>query len=269
MWLSNPINPSKYKIIRRFDLIVAIAKVMRGCHFYYVDSNRHAIYGIAETGSSIREVIIPQSIEVSSSFIFRLDGIDKDILSTYVDFVILDDLPWAMFPLIKRDEFINYYPLFKPTTVGGSVWTVINLHNRLEVEFLDLYGVDSPKSVYLRQVISLVESFIASRCMLSSSIIFDNMDRDLTVRKVFSSKASMGEEYLSLKFEEKSYGMFIFKNLFTLNKSDKLRIYISDRIDVPNVFEACFQVTHSNNPIKFIIPGVFVENTYGTFLRIE
>lgn len=268
MWLSHPINPSKYQIVRRFDLIVAVAKVMRGCHFYYVSASTHCLYGVAENNSMIREVALPRNMEISTSFIFRLDTIDKDILSTYVDFALLDDMPWALFPLIKYEEFEDYQPMFKPIT-EYKVWTVINKRSKLEVEFLDLYGVDGVKSVSLRAVQTLVNSFLLSRNLLSGvEYRFPHMERHLTVQNVFSSKASMGEKYLHLQYDDKRYGIYLFKNLFTFNKNDGLTITIRDRVDFGNLFEARFTVTHDKNPIKFIVDGDFVENTYATFIKL-
>ena len=268
MWLSHPINPSKYQIVRRFDLIVAIAKVMRGCHFYYVSAPTHRLYGIAENGAMIREVVLPGNMEVSTSFIFRLDTIDKDILSTYVDFALLDDMPWALFPLIKYEEFEDYQPMFKPVT-EYKLWTVTNKRSRLEVEFLDLYGVDGVKSVGLRATQTLIDGFMASRGLLSEmEYRFPNMERHLTVQNVFSSKASMGERYLHLQYDDRKYGIYLFKNLFTFNKNDGLTIGIRDRIDNPNLFEARFTVKHDKNPIKFIIDGDFIENTHATFVKL-
>ena len=268
MWLSNPINPSKYKIIRRFDLIVAIAKVMRGCHFYYVSSQSHCLYGLAEGSTTIRVVPIPQSIEVNASFIFRIETMDKDIISKYVDFALLDDIQWALFPLIKHDEFCNYLPFFKPVT-EYKLWTVIDVRNRQEVEFLDLYGIEGVKSTYLRDTLQLVYDFERTRPLVGPGIVFDHMERSPIIQQVFSAKASMGERFLPLYFNNQKYGMYIYKNLFTFNKNDLLTITVSDRMDYYGIFEACFTVVHDKNPIKFVIEDQFIEMTYGTFLRVK
>lgn len=241
---------------------------MRGCHFYYVDAMSHAIYGMAEESAIIREVKLPSNIEVNASFIFRIDTLDMDIVNTYIDFAMLDDIKWALFPLIKCDEFKDYKPMFKPVT-EYKLWTVISSASRLEVEFLDLYGVDGVKETYLRNTLELINGFFASRQMLSSiPIQFRNMDRSPIVREVFTSKASMGTKYLPLYFDSKRYGIFLFKNLFTLNKNDNLTIIIRDRVDQPELFEACFSVVHEKNSIKFIINGDFIENTYATFVNV-
>ena len=267
MWLPNQINPFKYHIVRRFDLIVAIAKVMRGCHFYYVSAPTHSLLGITDGSSTIREVPIPQNIEVSVSFLFRVDTVDKDILSTYVDFALLDDVQWALFPLIKHDEFVDYAPLFKPVT-EYKLWTVINKRTRQEIEFLDLYGVEGVKTTHLREVNELIEGYMLTRNRLSPTILtFSHMERNTVIRNVFSSKASMGEKYVHLSYGDKDYSFFLSKALFTFNKNDALTIYATDRIDIPNVFELCFEVKHDKNPIKFVIDGDFIERTHATFIR--
>ena len=268
MWLSHPINPSKYKIVRRFDLIVAIAKVMRGCHFYYVSAPNHAIYGITEDSSTIREVLIPPNLEVTASFMFRVDTVDKDILNKYVDFALLDDIPWALFPLIKHDEFCDYSPLFKPVT-EYKLWTVINIRTRLEIEFLDLYGVEGIKTTHFAEVQRLLSGFLATRICIGPPKVFTHMERHLILRDVFSSKASMGEQYLPLKYIDRDYSIFLSKTLFTFNKNDLLTVTVRDRLDQPQLFEICFSVTHDKNPIKFVIDGDFIENTYATFVRIK
>ena len=66
-----------------------------------------------------------------------------------------------------------------------------------------------------------------------------------------------------------SYGLYIYKNLFTFNKNDRLDITVYDRMDYYGVFEASFDVIHDKNPIKFVFDGDFGEITYGTFLRVK
>lgn len=268
MWLSHPINPSKYQIVRRFDLIVAIAKVMRGCHFYYVSAPTHSLYGITENSSTMREIKLPPNMEVTTSFLFRLDTIDKDILATYVDFALLDDIPWALFPLIKYDEFCDYEPLFKPVT-EYKLWTVINKRSKLEVEFLDLYGIEGTKTIHLRDVNELLHSFFVSRHLLSpTKLVFPHMERHVIIQQVFSSKASMGEQYLPLQYDLQKYGIFIFKNLFTLNKNDILTLSVRDRLDCDKLFEVDFKVVHDKNPVRFVLSEDFIEHTYATFIKV-
>ena len=268
MWLANPINPSKYKIVRRFDLIVAIAKVMRGCHFYYVSARTHALYGIAEQSTTVRVVPIPDYIEVNASFIFRIETMDKDVIAKYVDFVLLDDMQWALLPLIKSGEFEYYTPFFKPVS-EYQLWTIIDIRNRQEVEFLDLYGVEGSKTTYLRDALQVVESFEATRGLSRPVATFTHMERSPIIKQVFSSRAAMGEKFLPLYFDNRSYGLYIYKNLFTFNKNDRLDITVYDRMDCYGVFEASFDVIHDKNPIKFVFDGDFGEITYGTFLRVK
>lgn len=268
MWLLNPINPFKYKVVRRFDQLVAIAKVLRGCHFYYVSSLDHCMYGIAEGSSTIRKFFIPLNIDVTASFMFRLDTLDLDIIGNYIDFAILDDMPWAMLPLIKRDEFPEYQPLFKPVT-EYKLWTIIDRRSKQEIEFLDLYGVEGVKSIFYPNAQQVVADYMAARRKVSpQEIIFENMHRSPIVKDVFSMKASMGERFLPLRFNDRSYGFYLYKNLFTFNKNDGLTIKVRDRLDFYNVFEAEFIVRHDKNPIKFI-SNDFEETTIGTFIRVN
>lgn len=268
MWLAHPINPSKFRVVRRFDLLVQVAKVMRGCHFYYVSEANHAIYGVSEEAYAVRELFLPQSIPVSTSFIFRLDTVNLDIVSKYVDFAIFDDMPWALIPLVNRDEVDHYVPKFKPVT-DIQLWTIKDIKTNMEVEFVDLYAPETKKEVTLRPVMDLLNSFFASRQFLSDDhVYFPNMHENEIVQNVFRNKAAMGEKYLPLHSGDKFYGFFLFKNLFILNLNDKLDIVIHDRMDYSNLFDVKFTVFHKNNPVKYILDDMpFTENTYAAFVR--
>ena len=266
MWLAHPINPSNYRIVRRFDLLVQIAKIMRGCHFYYVSQENHAIYGVSEEAYAIRELLLPESIPVSTSFIFRLDTVNLDIVSKYVDFAIFDDMPWALIPLVYKDDISEYYPKFKPVS-DLQLWTIMNKKTKEEVDFVDLYAPETKKEIPLTPVMDLINSFFFSRrCLSQEHYYFPNMHENQIVQDVFRSKASMGEKYLTLRAEDKFYGFFLFKNLFVLNLNDKLDIVIHDRIDYPQLFDVKFVVLHKNNPLRHLLDN-FTENTYAAFVK--
>ena len=268
MWLSNQINLSKYHIIQRFDLIVAIAKVMRGNHFFYVSSENSAIYGIPEEPYAIREIKIPQSLNPPVSFIFRLDTLNAESISEYINFALFDDIPWALIPATNADNMYNCTPIFRPST-SNRLWTIIDKMSKQEIDYIDLYCPDSDKSAPLPLVMQTLNDFFSSRnCLSPIPYIFPNMERNILVQTVFSSKAVYGEKYLDLSYDDIHYGIFLFKNLFVFNKNDKLSIEIRNRIDRPGTFEAKFTVTHDKNNIKYIIDGKLVECTYCTFIQI-
>lgn len=268
MWLSTPTRVSEYSVVQRFDLLVAIAKVMRGNHFFYVSPERGAIYGIPEEPYAIREIKLPPSLIPRSPFWFRLDTLDATIIAEHVNFILFKDIPWALVPATRLDEAMNYIPVFRPTS-ETKLWTLMDPLSKHEVEFVDLYGPDSKKSVLLPDAMRVLNTFLANRSLLSMrSYVFPNMERSLLVQQIFSGRAVNGEKYIQLSYDDKRFGMMLFKNLFVFNKNDSLTIEIRERIDNPCLFEAMFQVVHDKNPIKYIIDGKVVEYTYGTFYNI-
>ena len=269
MWLSHPIRTSKYSYINRFDLIVALARAMRGNHFYYLSAENQALYGIPEEPYAVREIKLPPELYQTASFIFRIDTMDLEILNQYLNFVLFDDMPWALIPAIHLDDAIDYTPFFKPVS-DTKLWTIINSVNRAEVEFLDLYGPDGKKSSMLPLIRDIFSSFFNSRNLLMNErCMFYNMERSTIVQDVFASKANMGEKYLPLWFNDRNYSIFLFKNLFYFNKNDLLTIEGRNRVNSNKVFELRFEVIHDKNPIKYIIPESFTENTYATFVRLN
>lgn len=270
MWLSSPIRASKYSYVERFDLIVAIAKAMRGNHFYYVSAPDRAIYGVPEEPYAIRRVFLPPEINVGQSFIFRLDTIDPDVVAHHLNFVLFEDLPWALIPAMNKDDIINCTPIFRPSS-DVKLWTIVNTSGNIyrEIEFIDLYGPDGKKAAPLPRVMDAIKAFFAAQSHVSQmAYVFPSMERHTVVQDVFSSKASMGERFLDLTFDDKSYGILLFKNLFSFNKNDALTIEARDRIDQPNLFQMEFKVTHDKSPIKYIVEGKFVESTFATFVHL-
>ena len=94
------------------------------------------------------------------------------------------------------------------------------------------------------------------------------MERSIIVQDVFANKASMGEKYLDLRYNNMSFGFFLFKNLFSFNKNDLLTIEARKRVDNNKIFELKFTVIHDKNNVKYIIPGDFIESTYVVFACI-
>ena len=268
MWLSNQTRAFDYTLIPRFDLLVAIAKVMRGNHFFYVCPERKAIYGIPEEPFAIREVMLPDELVPASPFIFRLDTLDASIIAEHVNFAMFKDMPWALVPASRIDEAINYVPLYRPLS-DTHLWILVDKFSNHEVDFIDLYGPDSKKSAGLHKAMRAVNAFFNGKSLLSSqTYVFPNMERNITIRDIFSSKAVNGETYIQLQYDNKRFGMFLFKNLFVFNKNDGLTITIRERADNNKAFEAMFRVVHDKNPIKYIINGSVIENTYGMFLNV-
>ena len=268
MWQENPIRNSKYHYINRFDLIIAIAKVMRGNHFYYVSAENQALYAVPEEPYAIREVLLPPELHQDTSFLFRLDMVDPELVNRHLNFVLFDAVPWALIPSINLDDAHDYAPFYRPVS-DTKIWTIVNTLNKAEVEHVDLYGPDGSKSAMLPNVMSTFQSFFNTRQYVSlDKYVFPNMERSIIVQDVFANKASMGEKYLDLRYNNMSFGFFLFKNLFSFNKNDLLTIEARKRVDNNKIFELKFTVTHDKNNVKYIIPGDFIESTYVVFACI-
>lgn len=271
MWQSTPINPSKCHIIKRFDILVSLAKIMKGCHFYYACPERQALYGISEEVFGIRELVLPPEVELTYPILFRYDTINIDIMNKYIDFLLLDDIPWALLPIVYKDDLINIMPKWKPIN-EASLWAIENVKTGLEIDYIDLYGPEGRKSVMLPNIMTVINGFLNSRYngIVSDTIkTFYNMHQNPIIADVLANKVSMGEKYVSLDVYGKSYGFFMFKNLFPINKDDVLDIKVRNRLDNYNLFELEFVVKHKKNTLKYILQDQFVESTYSTFIHVD
>lgn len=266
MWRPYPINPSKYKIVRRLDLLVAIAKAMRGCHFYYANVADQTLYGVPEDLFCIRSMKLPPDLVLETSFIFRTDTVDMDVVSNYIDFVILDDMPWAAIPLIDVQEIKYYQPVFHPES-KLKLWTVMK--GRSEVDFIDLLAPQTEKSENLESVRAFISGYLNTRQFSINPIQFPHMERNLVIKKIFESKVSIGEQFLPLSYDDISYGVLMFRTMFPLNRADYLNITVNDRADNPDLFEVHYEIIHNKNPIEFIIPGNMVEYCHIAAVRLK
>ena len=245
---------------------------MKGCHFYYVSPERRAIYGVSEEAFSIRELLVPPEVELTYPFLFRYDTVNADIMNKYIDFMLLDDIPWALIPIIYYDDF-NIAPKWMPLN-EASLWSLEDTRSESggRIDFIDLYGPEGRKSTMLPNVMSMITGFLNSRnnCVVSNVVkTFYNMQQDPAVASVLANKVSMGEKYISLNVNGRSYGFFMFKSLFPMNKDDTLDIRVRDRLDNRNLFELEFYVKHKKNTLKYVLPDQFNESTYSTFIHLD
>lgn len=266
MWKLTQINPSRSIIYRRFDSICAIAKVMRGCHCYYLSAEDRRLYGCNETYFTIHAIDIPDDVPIPASLLFRLSTFADyyDTLSIYKDYVLYLDQPWMMLPLSTQADHLSYQLVYLNDSLG---WAVLD-KDGYKIDYLNLYGVDTDSAIPINTIRDMVFNKRMIEPFLGEKQFFGDMEKSELIQDVMATKASEGARYMSLtNMMGKRYGFMMFKNLFNLNKSDQLTIVIRDRLDIPELYEATFITTKKKSPIPEVTAN-FCEQVYAMFINI-
>ena len=264
MWKQIPINPSRAVVFRRFDTICAIAKVMKGCHCYYLSAEDMRLYGANENYFNLHAIDLPADLVIPISMNFRLNTIDYGLLPIYKDFVLYLDHPWVMLPLATIDQHTSYTMAYVDEDIG---WTVLD-KDGYKVDHLNLYGVNTDNAITAQTVVQMVYRKKLIEPLLGEKQLFGDMEKSELIQTVMNTKASEGARYMSLtNMNGKRYGFMLFKNLFSLNKADQLTIIIRDRLDNPNLYEATFITSKKKSPIQDILPN-YTEYVYTMFINI-
>ena len=234
-------NPSLIEIIG-LDQLMAIAKSIKNCHYYYADSKARLLYGVNETPAVIKYQQIPISISLPIDLKFKLSNIDLDIVNQYKNFV-------SMTP-----------DVFCPLLEDGSVQSNIGI---------DFRPLNSTEYLAMQTMMNTIYNFIAANERLSQiPSIFGNMESHPVVQDVISSKVTEGAKYIRLTgMNGKQYGFMIWRNLFSLSKGDTLTMKIFDRIEDGRLFQVLFVVNKKKSPIPTIIPH-YIEQTFGMYINI-
>lgn len=260
MWKLPPIKDSDYIVIDNFDIFYMIAKQMKGCHYYYICKEESRMYGCNEEGFALHAVDIPETYSIPQSIYFDILKLNETKIKQYSSFVLYRNYPWIVFPTATINEHQSY-----EFNIIKDEWAVTK--NLNPVDYVILYNPEF-ENITVRRILNLVNAKFNIDHYLGELQLFGNQENNEAIRTVFDNKASSGRRYLRLTgISGKNYGMFIFKTLFSLNKTDNLTIVIRDRLDNPNLFQASFIVVKKKSPIPTIIP-FFRETTYAMFLNI-
>lgn len=266
MWKHTPINPFNYIEVYGFNDIVAIANSMKSCHVFQA-CNDGFLYGAPEEGYTLYAIRLPAELVPQVPVSFRYDSLNLDIIGTYKNFrYFYDSLNWILIPMdLDMSSIVGYTQVY-----SSGTWDIVTTVPETSAVYTPLYIPDSDKSVYLGYMHRLIynKRCISDAMASKESYVFTDMQNHPTVQEVVQNKISKGRKYLELVTADgKKYGMFIFKNLVNLNKSDKLDIIIRDRIDNPKTFEVEFVITKKINPVKHLIQPHEVHG-YAQFLHI-
>ena len=264
MWLNTPINPFNQYLIPRFDIIADMANSMKSCHIYYVSIEDGLLYGCNEEPYTIHTLPIPPQFIPQKSFLFRYDTLNLEIVKRYRSFTLFECFPWALIPT----ENIPYSSDYIQWRKDGE-WFIIDKTTGQEIDFINLYGVDTDKEVPVREILNKIQGLKHSMSMSINPTVFQNVNERPEVIEVATSKASIGTRFLDLYNDTtgKHYPIFIFRSLFNLNKNDKMDIVISDRLDNYNIFMAEFVIKRKKNPIQYIFDP-YVERIYSAFVFV-
>lgn len=252
MWQYAQINPSNYTIIERFDIILDMANTMKSCHVYYVSLDGN-LYGCPEEGYAFHVLAIPEQYRPQVPFVFRMDSFtkeDREIIASIQSVVYYyDSIIWAVFPLDKIGIAHSYHQ-----ELIDNIWEIVDVNGNIIPRF-ELYKPDSDKAIFIPTLNRLLSGYSSVQNLLDIPILFSNVQDMETVQKVANNKVSMGRRFLILtnQINQKRYGLFIFRNLFNLNKGDSMDIILRDRRDNFKLFQAEFIVKRKKNPLKGIL----------------
>ena len=251
MWQYTQINPSNYTIIERFDVILDMANSMKSCHVYYVSLDGN-LYGCPEEGYAFHALTIPGEFRPSVPFVFRMDSFTKEdreqIAALKSVVYYYDSIIWAVFPLSELANAHMYHQ-----ELVDNIWEIVDANGNIIPRF-ELYKPDSEKAVFLGRLNSLLSGYANIQCALDEPIMFIDAHEHNTVQEVANNKVAAGRRFLILETDNrKKYGLFIFRNLFNLNKGDSMDIIVRDRKDNFRLFQAEFIVKRKKNPLKGIL----------------
>lgn len=232
------ISPSDPITIGRFDIILAMANTMKSCHVFCASDNGF-LYGAPEEGYALYVLPIPREYIPSRSFIFRVDSFDKDKveqIQMIQNFVLYPDMQTLIFP-----ANVMIMP-------GGREKALADMN------YFILYEDHSEKAIPFPTLFNLIGGMADIQKLLGPSTVFSHVEIEEAVATVVANKISEGRRLLVLTTPEgKRYEMYVFKNLFNLNKGDQLDIAVRDRLDNYRLFQADFTVTKKTNPLKGIL----------------
>lgn len=248
-------SSSELNIISDFQYLYDLAKCSK-CQMFVLLKSTNKLYGASDDCSSIHEIDIP--FLVNTDLEFRLDMIDKDMITRCESYFIPDMYPWVILPSYYWDMY-----------TGGDIYTEFS--NDLDV--FVLYDRTTKQPIHQIQMykhrvqydrgrnyfIGQLSNFLARCSLLLPPHTFIQMEQHPIIRKAFDSKAAMGRFLCRLTNESIDVAIYFYKGLFTLSKSDTLEIDIRFDIFNSKEFMATYRPKKKKNPITF--------NRYGVAFR--
>ena len=257
MWQSARINAFNINEqswpVPRFDLIIAMSRCMKGCHYFAIDPQDRVLYGCPQEGYVLHSLPLPDGMSYPFPVSFRMDIIYDLYLDTVMrhkNFLFNTDIPYALFP--HQDTNGDYFSSYLGPDAG---WQVV-AQNGQPIEYVNLYGPDitagphAGKFINIGMIRSMADNMKMNRQLLGPPTYIDSIESNPAVQEVFNSKASFGSRFIPFTtIDGRVYGITVYKSLFTMNKADKVTLEIRDSLENPQLFNATFITHKKKSPI--------------------
>lgn len=257
-------SSSNIFLIRDFKYIYELARCSK-CTAFVVLRDTNTLYGFDGDCCCIHEIHIP--FQVNTDLIFRVDNIPKDIINQYENFFIPEKFNWVILP----DYYWSMYAGGDIETVfTDGIYILIDKNTKQPIEQFHMYkALPNNDFMYMTLMQQLDNFFFRSQTINPVPEIFNEVQDDPVIRKIYDGKAIMGRSLVHLKNDRIDIAFYLYKGLFTLNKADILNIEI--RFDLLNtsIFMASFRPIKKRNPMTRNDYGVpFQEVIHCMFVNI-
>lgn len=241
--------------ISDFQYIYDLAKCSK-CQMFVLLKATNKLYGASDDCSSIHEIDVP--FLVNTDLEFRLDTVDKELISKCDSYFIPYNYPWVILPSYYWDMYIGG-DIYAEFSDDYDLYVLYDKTTKQPIQQIQMYKhrvqYDRGRNYFIGQL----SNFLARLTMLLPPHTFTEMEKHPTIRKAFDSKAAMGRFLCRFTNDYIDVALYFFKGLFSLSKSDTLEIDI--RFDKFNSkeFMATYRPKKKKNPITF--------NRYGVAFR--
>lgn len=245
-------SSSELNIISDFQYLYELARCSK-CQMFVLLASTNKLYGTNDDCSSIHEIDVP--FLVNTDLEFRLDSVDKDMISKTESFFVPEQYPWVILP-------VYYWEMYKAGDIYSQYDSIRNSFilydktTKTQIDQVQMYRHIVKYDYGRNNFINQLDHYFIRLATLDIPHVFCQMEQHPTIKKSYNSKAAMGRFLCRLTNESIDVAIYFYKGIFTLGKSDTLDIEIRfDRYN-KNQFMATYRPKKKKNPISFNRYGV-------------
>lgn len=251
--------------IKDFQYLCDLAKCSK-CQMFTVLKSTNKLYGASDDCCCIHEIDIP--FLVNTDLMFRLDNIDKELLSSYKNFFIPDKFNWVILPDYYWDMYIGG-DLISEYSYEDDIYLILDKTTKTPIQQIQMLKYracnDYDRATFMNQL----EGFLNRLPRLMPPQTFSGIQNDENIRKAFDSKATMGRFLCRMKNDNIDVLFYFYKGLFSLAKADILDLDIRFDTYENKCFMATFKPKKKKNPLTFNTYGVaFSEKIHCMFINM-
>lgn len=258
-------SDSELNIISDFQYLYDLAKCSK-CQMFILLARTNKLYGSSDDCSSIHEIDVP--FLVNTDLEFRLDSIDKELITKYDSFFVPAKYPWVILPSYYWDMYKggDIYIQFDP---NRDVYMLYDRSTKQSIDQIQMYKHRVQYDHGRNDFVNQLEHFFYRSYRLGSPHTFYQVEQHPIIRKAYDSKAAMGRFLCRFTNENIDVAIYFYKGIFTLSKSDTLEIDIRFDKFTTNEFMIAYKPKKKKNPITFNRYGVpFREVIYCMYINI-